>query len=186
MQSPLGAPFVDQPLAKIGESDLDPLPVLDIEPSQRRLDLKRRGANLPKGVSHAPPRKNHPVAEAIACLGEECVDCFRSHAFVGLVAGWLAGQIVQGTGFGLVADIAIGIVGALIGSWLLPALGIHLGAGIVPAIIGATLGAVLLLLIFRLVYREADGSCGLIAQEEGPSASAGALTSGGRVAAVPQ
>jgi hypothetical protein len=38
--------------------------------------------------------------------------------FVGLVAGWLAGQIVQGTGFGLVADIAIGIVGALIGSWL--------------------------------------------------------------------
>jgi uncharacterized membrane protein YeaQ/YmgE (transglycosylase-associated protein family) len=58
-----------------------------------------------------------------------------------------------GTGFGLVADIAIGIVGALIGSWLLPALGIHLGAGIVPAIIGATLGAVLLLLILRLVYR---------------------------------
>ena len=40
---------------------------------------------------------------------------------VGLVAGWLAGQIVKGTGFGLVADIAIGIVGALIGSWMLPA-----------------------------------------------------------------
>ena len=45
--------------------------------------------------------------------------------FVGLVAGWLAGQIVQGTGFGLVADIAIGIVGAFIGSWLLPHLGIR-------------------------------------------------------------
>ena len=56
---------------------------------------------------------------------------------VGLVAGWLAGQIVQGTGFGLVADIAIGIVGALIGSWLLPELGIHLGSGIVAAIISA-------------------------------------------------
>jgi uncharacterized membrane protein YeaQ/YmgE (transglycosylase-associated protein family) len=54
---------------------------------------------------------------------------------VGLVAGWLAGQVVKGTGFGLVADIALGIVGALIGSWLLPRLGIHLGAGIVPAII---------------------------------------------------
>jgi uncharacterized membrane protein YeaQ/YmgE (transglycosylase-associated protein family) len=77
----------------------------------------------------------------------------QPRARVGLVAGWLAGQIVRGTGFGLVADIAIGIVGALIGSWLLPALGIHLGAGIVPAIIGATLGAVLLLLILRLVYR---------------------------------
>ena len=46
---------------------------------------------------------------------------------VGLIAGWLAGQVVKGTGFGLVADIAIGIVGALIGSWLLPRLGIHLG-----------------------------------------------------------
>jgi uncharacterized membrane protein YeaQ/YmgE (transglycosylase-associated protein family) len=45
---------------------------------------------------------------------------------VGLIAGWLAGQVVKGTGFGLVADIAIGIVGALIGSWLLPRLGIHL------------------------------------------------------------
>ena len=46
---------------------------------------------------------------------------------VGLIAGWLAGQIVRGTGFGLVADIAIGVVGALIGNWLLPHLGIHLG-----------------------------------------------------------
>lgn len=46
---------------------------------------------------------------------------------VGLIAGWLAGQIVQGTGFGLIADIAIGIVGALIGAWLLPHLHIHLG-----------------------------------------------------------
>ena len=39
---------------------------------------------------------------------------------VGLIAGWLAGQIVRGTGYGLIADIAIGIVGALIGAWLLP------------------------------------------------------------------
>ena len=50
---------------------------------------------------------------------------------VGLIAGWLAGQVVKGTGFGLVADIALGIVGALLGSWLLPRLGIHLGSGIV-------------------------------------------------------
>jgi uncharacterized membrane protein YeaQ/YmgE (transglycosylase-associated protein family) len=74
---------------------------------------------------------------------------------VDLIAGWLAGQIVAGTGFGLVADIAIGIVGALIGSWLLPQLYIHLGFGIVPAIIGATVGAIVLLLILRLVYRNA-------------------------------
>ena len=59
----------------------------------------------------------------------------------------------SGAGFGLIADIAIGVVGALIGSWLLPHLGIHLGSGIVPAIIGATIGAIVLLLILRLAYR---------------------------------
>jgi uncharacterized membrane protein YeaQ/YmgE (transglycosylase-associated protein family) len=71
--------------------------------------------------------------------------------FVGLVAGWLAGQIVQGTGFGLVGDLIIGILGAFFGSWLLPQLGIHLGTGLVSAIVNATIGAVLLLLIVRLV-----------------------------------
>ena len=70
---------------------------------------------------------------------------------VGLVAGWLAGQIVRGTGFGIIADICIGIVGALIGSWLLPQLGIHLGVGIIAAIISATIGAILLLVILRFV-----------------------------------
>jgi uncharacterized membrane protein YeaQ/YmgE (transglycosylase-associated protein family) len=70
---------------------------------------------------------------------------------VGIVAGWLAGQIVRGAGFGLIGDLLIGIVGALIGSWLLPQLGIHVGAGIVRAIINATIGAVLLLLVLRLL-----------------------------------
>jgi uncharacterized membrane protein YeaQ/YmgE (transglycosylase-associated protein family) len=70
---------------------------------------------------------------------------------VGIAAGWLAGQIVQGTGFGLVGDLLIGIVSAFIGTWLLPQLGIHLGAGIVAAIINATIGALILLLIIRLV-----------------------------------
>jgi uncharacterized membrane protein YeaQ/YmgE (transglycosylase-associated protein family) len=69
---------------------------------------------------------------------------------VGLVAGWLAGRIVEGVGFGLIGDIAIGIVGALIGSWLMPRLGIHIASGIVSAIIVATIGAVLLLVIVRL------------------------------------
>ena len=70
--------------------------------------------------------------------------------FVGLVAGWLAGQIVQGTGFGLLGDLVVGIVGAFIGSWLLPQLGIHLGRGLISAIVNATIGAILLLLIVRL------------------------------------
>jgi len=72
---------------------------------------------------------------------------------IGAIAGWLAGQIVQGTGFGLVADIALGIVGAFIGTWLLPQLGIRLGAGIVAAIIAATIGAVVLLVILSFFGR---------------------------------
>ena len=57
--------------------------------------------------------------------------------FVGLVAGWLAGQIVQGTGFGMIGDIIVEILGAFVGSWLLPRLGIHLGTGLISAIVNA-------------------------------------------------
>lgn len=72
---------------------------------------------------------------------------------VGLVAGWLAGKIVQGTGLGLIGDIAIGVAGAFIASWLFPQLGIGLGVGMVRAIINSTIGAVLLLVIIRVVRR---------------------------------
>ena len=72
---------------------------------------------------------------------------------VGLVAGCLAGKLVAGGGFGLIADIAIGIVGAFIGTWLLPQLGIHIGSGLISAIIVATIGAVILLLIVGLFRR---------------------------------
>ena len=70
---------------------------------------------------------------------------------VGLIAGWLGGQVVQGTGFGLVGDLVIGVVGALIASLLFPRLGIRLGSGILAAIVSATLGAVILLLLARLL-----------------------------------
>jgi uncharacterized membrane protein YeaQ/YmgE (transglycosylase-associated protein family) len=72
---------------------------------------------------------------------------------VGAIAGWLAGQIVKGGGFGLLGDIAIGIVGAFIGGWLLPRVGIAFGAGLVAAVASATIGAVVLLLILRLIRR---------------------------------
>jgi len=70
---------------------------------------------------------------------------------VGIVAGWLAGKIVRGTGFGLIGDLVVGVAGAFIASLLFPRLGIHLGTGIVSEIIYSTLGAILLLLIVRLV-----------------------------------
>ena len=71
--------------------------------------------------------------------------------FVGLIAGWLAGQIVRGAGFGIVGDIVVGVIGAVIGGLLLPRIGMHLGAGIVGAIFDATLGAIVLLLVVSLL-----------------------------------
>jgi uncharacterized membrane protein YeaQ/YmgE (transglycosylase-associated protein family) len=70
---------------------------------------------------------------------------------VGIVAGWLAGQIVRGGGFGLIGDLIVGIVGAFIGDWLLPRLNIHLGVGTVALIVNATIGAVVLLIIIRII-----------------------------------
>jgi uncharacterized membrane protein YeaQ/YmgE (transglycosylase-associated protein family) len=72
---------------------------------------------------------------------------------VGAVAGWLAGVIVKGGGFGLLGDIVVGIVGAFAGGWLLPRLGVQLGVGLVSVIASATIGAVVLLLILRLIRR---------------------------------
>lgn len=72
---------------------------------------------------------------------------------VGAVAGWLAGQIVKGYGFGLVGNIVVGIVGAALAGLLFPQLGFSIAAGIVGAIIHATIGAVILLFVIRLVKR---------------------------------
>ncbi|CAM3160646.1 GlsB/YeaQ/YmgE family stress response membrane protein [Asticcacaulis taihuensis] len=72
---------------------------------------------------------------------------------VGAIAGWLAGAVVKGGGFGLVGDIVVGIVGAIIGGWLAGVLGIHIGGGIIASIITATGGAIVLLLLVRLVRR---------------------------------
>ena len=71
---------------------------------------------------------------------------------VGAAAGWLAGQIVKGYGFGLIGNIVIGIVGAFLAGFLLPNLGLGIPAGIVGSIIYATIGAVVLLLI-RVIKR---------------------------------
>ena len=71
--------------------------------------------------------------------------------FVGLVAGWLAGKIVRGTGFGIIGDILVGIAGAFVASFLFPKLGFHIGGGLLSEIIYSAIGAVVLLLIVRLV-----------------------------------
>jgi len=72
---------------------------------------------------------------------------------IGGIAGWLAGLLVKGGGFGLIGNIVVGIVGAFIAGFLFPAVGVSLGAGIVGAILHATIGAVILLLIVRVLKR---------------------------------
>ncbi|RGP35498.1 GlsB/YeaQ/YmgE family stress response membrane protein [Pseudotabrizicola alkalilacus] len=72
---------------------------------------------------------------------------------VGAIAGWLAGQIVKGYGFGLLGNIVVGIVGALFAGFLFPRIGLGLGGGILGSIVAATLGAVILLFLIRLVKR---------------------------------
>ncbi|MEP9386695.1 GlsB/YeaQ/YmgE family stress response membrane protein [Mesorhizobium sp. KR9-304] len=72
---------------------------------------------------------------------------------VGAIAGWLAGLLVKGYGFGLLGNIVVGVVGALIAGWLFPTLGISLGSGIAAAIIHAVIGAVILLVLIRLIKR---------------------------------
>ncbi len=71
--------------------------------------------------------------------------------FVGIIAGWLAGRVLEGGGFGLIGDLLVGLLGAFIGDWLMPRLGIHLGVGVVARSVNAFIGAVVLLLILRLV-----------------------------------
>ena len=72
---------------------------------------------------------------------------------IGAIAGWLAGLLVHGTGFGLGGDILIGIAGAIVSAFLFPRLGfgLTLGGGVFGTIVWATLGAVILLLIARLL-----------------------------------
>jgi uncharacterized membrane protein YeaQ/YmgE (transglycosylase-associated protein family) len=73
---------------------------------------------------------------------------------IGAIAGWLAGVLVKGYGFGLIGNIVIGVIGAFIGAWLLPQLGFGIG-GLLGQIVSATIGAIILLFLIGLVRRVA-------------------------------
>ena len=72
---------------------------------------------------------------------------------IGALAGWLAGKLVRGGGFGLIGDMVVGIVGAVIGGWLAGALGVSIGSGFIASVITAIIGAVILLVILRAIRR---------------------------------
>jgi uncharacterized membrane protein YeaQ/YmgE (transglycosylase-associated protein family) len=74
---------------------------------------------------------------------------------IGIVAGWLAGKLVKGGGFGLIGDLVVGVLGAVIGGWLFSTLGVSSGGGLIGAILVATVGAVVLLVIVRFIKRKA-------------------------------
>lgn len=72
---------------------------------------------------------------------------------IGLVAGWLAGVLMKGGGFGMVGDLVVGVVGALLGGWLFGALGLSAGGGLIGSLVVAVIGAVVLLFLVRLIKR---------------------------------
>jgi uncharacterized membrane protein YeaQ/YmgE (transglycosylase-associated protein family) len=78
---------------------------------------------------------------------------FLAWIFVGLVAGWLAGLVMKGGGYGIVVDIILGILGAMLGGWLFGHLGIWPAGGMVGSIIVAFVGAVILVAITRVLKR---------------------------------
>lgn len=72
---------------------------------------------------------------------------------VGLVAGWAAGKIMKGGGYGAAMDIVLGIIGAVVGGWIFSALGIYPGGGIIASIVVATIGAIIVIWISRMIKR---------------------------------
>ncbi|MEO8307054.1 MAG: GlsB/YeaQ/YmgE family stress response membrane protein [Pseudomonadota bacterium] len=71
---------------------------------------------------------------------------------IGAVIGWLANMIVK-SGLGLAGDIIVGIVGSVLGGWLLPRLGVFVGMGLLGTIISGVIGAVIILLILKMIKR---------------------------------
>ncbi len=74
------------------------------------------------------------------------------YLLIGLAAGWLAGRIMKGGGFGLVGDLIVGVVGAFLGGWLFDLLGISLG-GLLGSLVTALVGAIVLLYLLRLIKK---------------------------------
>jgi uncharacterized membrane protein YeaQ/YmgE (transglycosylase-associated protein family) len=100
-------------------------------------------------------RRSLAIAHDGFCMGRAIMDIggLIILLIVGAIAGWLAGLIVKGYGFGLIGNIVVGIIGAVIAGFLLPYLHINIGGGFIAAIINALIGAVILLVIIGLVRR---------------------------------
>jgi uncharacterized membrane protein YeaQ/YmgE (transglycosylase-associated protein family) len=83
------------------------------------------------------------------------LELFVMWVLVGLLAGWLAGFVMKGGGYGLIGDIVLGLVGSLLGSWIFRALGVAVGAGLFIAVVVAFIGAVLVIGAQRMIWAHA-------------------------------
>jgi len=75
---------------------------------------------------------------------------FLYFILIGAIAGWLAGTIMKGKGYGIIMNIVLGIIGALVGGWMFDVLGIYTGAGLIGSLITATVGAIVVIAISRV------------------------------------
>lgn len=87
---------------------------------------------------------------SLKCKGSNYMN-FIWFILIGLAAGWLAGQLVKGGGFGVVGDIVVGVIGALLGGFLFDTFGVSTGGGLLGSLLVATVGAVVLLFGIRLI-----------------------------------
>jgi len=78
---------------------------------------------------------------------------FAWFILIGLAAGWLAGQLMKGGGFGVIGDIIVGVIGALLGGFIFRTLGVSVGGGLLGSLIVATVGAIVLIFLLRLVKK---------------------------------
>src|SRR5437868_1186378 len=128
-------------------------------------NASRRRSAAPEGAVAAGSSLNYPAPAGLyPCYFDRIENCTQGEVamrlsnesllvilFVGLIAGWLAGKVVRGSGFGIIGDIVIGIAGAFVASFLFPKLGIHIGTGLISEIVYSAIGAIILLLVVRLV-----------------------------------
>jgi uncharacterized membrane protein YeaQ/YmgE (transglycosylase-associated protein family) len=102
-------------------------------------------------IAGSPARRGHSLTRQETNMDATSLVVFLA---IGAVAGWLAGQLLKGGGFGLIGNIVVGIVGAFVGGFAFSLLGVSAG-GLVGSIITATVGAIILLVIVGIIKRAA-------------------------------
>ena len=113
------------------------------------LQVQMAISNARTAASHNPVIYKERILGDHAVNGTEPVYVWQ----IGAIAGWLAGLIVRGGGFGFLGNVVLGIVGAVVASYALPAIGLHMGSGFFDSVLSAMVGAIIVLVIIRLVKK---------------------------------